>query len=394
MSGEQMNSGSPRTDPNAVGGAASVADLSDVMVRREPSAAAPAVTATNVVPFARSRRETADPAPALAFDPSARPAPYRPRREQFALIAGLFVLSLLVHGVLYLLFNRQPEPMASIGLEAISVEIVLGAETPAGLGADTGPDTTQATPADDPDPTPTDVDTADPEPPKPVQTAETPADVTEAKPEQPSEPPPEPQEPQQAQERQQQQESQQQEAQQQEAQQQEPQVTAALSVEPPAREPVAAAPEEHKPDVIRPEPKPVAPRETRPKPKPDAKPKPQHADKRTRTASREAEATGPRANAAGGVGIGRSQNDTNYPGLVRAHLARYQRQAHTEQGRAVVTFVLDGGGRVTSVSVARSSGVASLDQEAQASVRRASPFPAPPNGRSASFTVPVNFAFR
>src|SRR5215475_14060967 len=381
ISGGQMSSGSPhRTDPNAVGEAASVADLSDVMVRREPSGVAPAVTATNVVLFTRSRRETADPAPALAFDPSTRPAPYRPRREQFALIAGLFALSLLVHGVLYLLFNRQPEPMVSIGLEAISVEIVAGAETPAGLATDTGPDTTQATPADDPDPTPTDVDTADPEPPKRVQTAEAPADVTEAKPEQPSEPPPvlpQPQEPQQAQE----------------PQRPEPQVTAALSVEPPAREPVAAAPEEHKPDIVRPEPK-LAPRETRQKPKPDVKPKPQHADKRTRTASREAEATGPRANAAGGVGVGRSQNDTNYPGLVRAHLARYQRQAHTEQGRAVVTFVLDGGGRVSSVSLARSSGVANLDQEAQASVRRASPFPAPPNGRSASFTVPVNFAFR
>src|SRR5262245_12237185 len=226
ISGGQMSSGSPhRTDPNAVGEAASVADLSDVMVRREPSGVAPAVTAPSVVLFTRSRRKPADPAPALAFDPSTRPAPYRPRREQFALIAGLFALSLLVHGVLYLLFNRQPEPMVSIGLEAISVEIVAGAETPAGLATDTGPDTTQATPADDPDPTPTDVDTADPEPPKPVQTAEAPADVTEAKPEQPSEPPPEPQQPEEPQE------------------QQEPQVTA-LSVEPPPREPVAVAPEE------------------------------------------------------------------------------------------------------------------------------------------------------
>src|SRR5262249_19364904 len=343
MSGGQVSSGSPhRTDPNAVGEA--VADLSDVMVRREPSGVAPAVTATNVVLFTRSRRETADPAPALAFDPSTRPAPYRPRREQFALIAGLFALSLLVHGVLYLLFNRQPEPMVSIGLEAISVEIVAGAETPAGLATDTGPDTTQATPADDPDPTPTDVDTADPEPPKPVQTAEAPADVTEAKPGQPSEPPPELPQPQEPQQRQDPQRARR------DARRPGPQAPAAWSVEPPAREPVAAAPEEHKPDIVRPAPK-LAPRETRQKPKPDVKPKPQHADKRTRTASREAEAPGPRANAAGSVGVGRSPNDATSPGLVRAHLARYQRQAHTEQGRAVVTFVLDGGGRVSSVSL-------------------------------------------
>ena len=351
-----MSSGSPhRTD---LDGTRSLGDLSDVMTRREPAAvaAAPAVTATNVVLFARTRRENADTAAGMAFDPASRPAPYRPRREQVALIVGLLALSLLAHAVLYVLFNRAPEPMASIGLEAISVEIVLGANTPAGLATDAGPNTTQSTPADDPDPKPTDVDTADPEPPKPVQTAEAaPPEVAEAKPEEPSEP--------------------------------QPQV-AALSVEP-----EAAAPPEPKPDVAPPEPK-VAPRETRPKVEREVKPKPQRADARTRTASREPEATGPRANAASGVGIGRSQADTNYPGLVRAHLARYQHANQTEKGRAIVTFTLDGGGRVASVSLTSSSGTAALDQEAQASVRRASPFPAPPNGRSQSFTVPVTFTFR
>ena len=367
QSGEQMSSGSPhRTDLDARE-VASVADLSDVMTRREPASAAPAVTATNVVLFTRARRETADAALGMAFDPAARPAPYRPRREQVALIVGLFALSLLVHAVLYVLFNRQPEPMASIGLEAISVEIVLGANTPAGLASDTGPDTTRAPPADDPDPKPTDIDTADPEPPKPVQTAEVaPPEVAEVKPDEPSETPPEPQPPQ----------------------------VAALSIEPPAPEPEQAAPPERKPDVARPEPKPVPPRETRPKREREVKPKPQRGDTRTRTASREPEATGPRANAAGGVGIGRSQADANYPGIVRAHLARYQRANQTEKGRAIVTFTLDGGGRVASVSLTSSSGIAALDQEAQASVRRASPFPAPPNGRSHSFTVPVSFAFR
>ena len=372
-----MSSGSPhRTDLDAAREVASVADLSDVMTRREPAeaAAAPPVTATNVVLFTRARRETADPAPALAFDPATRPAPYRPRREQVTLIVGFFALSLLVHAVLSLLFNREPEPMASIGLEAISVEIVLGANTPAGLASDTGPDTTQATPADDPDPKPTDIDTADPEPPKPVQTAETtPPEVAEAKPQEPSEPPPEPQE--------------------QQPPEPQQQVTA-LSIEPPAPEPERAVPPEPKPEVAPPEEPKLVPRETRPKTEHEIKPKPQRADKRTRTASREPEATGPRANASGGVGIGRSQADTNYPGLVRAHLARYQHPNQTEKGRATVSFTLDGGGRVTRVSLAGSSGVASLDQEAQASVRRASPFPAPPNGRSQNFTVPVSFTFR
>ena len=39
----------------------------------------------------------------------------------------------------------------------------------------------------------------------------------------------------------------------------------------------------------------------------------------------------------------------------------------------------------------RGSGVASIDAETQAMVRRASPFPAPPSGRSMTFTVPVRF---
>ena len=62
-----------------------------------------------------------------------------------------------------------------------------------------------------------------------------------------------------------------------------------------------------------------------------------------------------------------------------------------DQGTATVSFSLDGGGGVTSARLARGSGVASIDQEVQAMVRRASPFPAPPDGRPRSFTVPVSF---
>jgi len=56
---------------------------------------------------------------------------------------------------------------------------------------------------------------------------------------------------------------------------------------------------------------------------------------------------------------------------------------------AASTAVSSGG--VTSVRLARSSGVGSIDQEVQAMVRRASPFPPPPGGRAQTFTVPVNF---
>jgi periplasmic protein TonB len=46
---------------------------------------------------------------------------------------------------------------------------------------------------------------------------------------------------------------------------------------------------------------------------------------------------------------------------------------------------------VTHVSLARGTGSATLDQEATAMVRRASPFPAPPVGHSRDFTAPVSF---
>ena len=324
------------------------------------SSSAPVVTATNVVPFTRVRRETIDAAPALTFDPSSRPVPYWPPREQLALIAGLLAVSLLAHGALYVLFNRPPEPMVSIGLEAISVELVPGADTQAGLATTTGPNDTQAAPADDPEPNPTDIDTADPDPPKPVQAAEAaPPDVTEAKPEETTDPSPEPQ-------------------------------VAALE---PAREPEPVAPEVPKTVAEPPpEPKPVQ-RETRPKPERDAKPRPQRAEtgRGPPAASRTPPGRAPSRRVAS-ASAGRRATRT-IPGSF-GHLERYQRQAHTEPGRAIVTFRLDGGGRVTSVSLSRSSGVASLDQEAQAAVRRASPFPAPPNGRGTSFTVPVSFSFR
>jgi hypothetical protein len=44
--------------------------------------------------------------------------------------------------------------------------------------------------------------------------------------------------------------------------------------------------------------------------------------------------------------------------------------------------------------LAHSAGIASLDQEVQAMVRRASPFPAPPAGHAMTFTVPVSFQLR
>src|SRR5690349_14336802 len=112
-----------------------------------PNAAnAPVIVATNVVPFTRSRRETsaADHLAAVSLDPAGRPAPYWPVRDRR--ILALLVLSLLVHGGLYFVFNRPAEPMISIGVEAVSVELVPGTNTPVGAGANAGEQQTPTAP--------------------------------------------------------------------------------------------------------------------------------------------------------------------------------------------------------------------------------------------------------
>jgi len=94
---------------------------------------------------------------------------------------------------------------------------------------------------------------------------------------------------------------------------------------------------------------------------------------------------------ANNIGVGRSSDDANYRGRVAAHLSRYKHPLGDTRGTAAVTFTVSGSGAVTSVRLAHGSGVAGIDSEVQAMVRRASPFPAPPGGRPQSFTVPVSF---
>jgi protein TonB len=100
--------------------------------------------------------------------------------------------------------------------------------------------------------------------------------------------------------------------------------------------------------------------------------------------------------ASSGIGRGRSDAESNCSGLAGAHLARFKQfptdaQERGDHGVATVAFGIDAGGRVTSVSLSRGSGVGSIDREAQAMVRRASPFPLPANCRAMSFSVPLSF---
>jgi periplasmic protein TonB len=58
---------------------------------------------------------------------------------------------------------------------------------------------------------------------------------------------------------------------------------------------------------------------------------------------------------------------------------------------AVVTFGVSSSGNLTHVSVNRSSGSRELDRLAILAVRRANPFPPPPDGGAHTFTVPFDF---
>ncbi len=86
--------------------------------------------------------------------------------------------------------------------------------------------------------------------------------------------------------------------------------------------------------------------------------------------------------------LGRLQRAKRYPDLARSH---------GDQGVVTVTFTMDRGGRVLSVSLVRSSGSALLDEEGVALVRRAEPLPSLPEemgGSTITLTVPISFALR
>jgi periplasmic protein TonB len=110
-------------------------------------------------------------------------------------------------------------------------------------------------------------------------------------------------------------------------------------------------------------------------------------------ASSEAEQGSP-AEAAASPGAAAS-----YRSQVIAHLTRFKRyplgaETRGAEGTPVVSFALDGGGRVASVALARSSGHSDIDAETLAMVRRAVPFPAPPPGAPHAISAAISFQLR
>ena len=340
-----------------------------LVARRDERLPSDASDLSNVVPFARPRRQGAAPdvlLPSVAAGDRPTPTPRQSGiAKQIAVLAG----SLVLHGGLLALFWRDPPPLASIGIEAITVEIVLGAHTAAGVAPTPGEQEVQATAL---------AEERAPEEPVPEQSRmatlmpqEVPVAAQEAAPEtKPQEQPPEV-----------------------------PTVEATLQEQPPQPDTIVSEISAEVQPVERPsEPTARPPQVPAVQTSPERKRIDAPTQKQIEEKKQPAAATAP-TDAASGVGRGASQNAANYDGRVSAHLARHKQypaaaRGSGAQGVARISFSIDGDGRVTSVRLLAGSGNADIDQEAVAMVRRASPFPRPPGGQGRNFTVPVRFNLR
>ena len=311
----------------------------------------------NVVAFARAHRGDSS-APPVIISPQDRPAPLLPGGRSW--LQGVLILcSLVIHGGAFYAFWKEPKPLEGTGIEAITIDIVIGDNRPAGPASNLGPHEIDSKQVEEVKPDEKIVErerVVDAREVKP----EVKSDVarTEVAKEQPVEQP-----------------NQQQPEQQPENQQ------AIAMVETPQAEIPTVLPRETPPDAQAT----LAVRREQPKVARPAEPK-------QKKAAQPSEAKV----AAGGSGRTAVASLANYDGLVSAHLRRHQSAARSggAAGSGAVTFSLSGSGSVTSVRIARGTGAAVLDQEILAMVRRASPFPAPPDGQPKSFTVPVNFSLQ
>ena len=151
----------------------------------------------------------------------------------------------------------------------------------------------------------------------------------------------------------------------------------------------------------------------RPKPKPKVAEKPREPEKpkqvvkqqapapsrEARAAKVQAQQDAPRAAAPQANRGASNVSPAKWQSRLLAHLERRKRYPAAAkrkrlEGTAQVRFTIDDSGNVQSVALAGSSGVAELDEEVVAMVRRASPVPAPPPGVNRTIVVPVRFDIR
>ena len=145
---------------------------------------------------------------------------------------------------------------------------------------------------------------------------------------------------------------------------------------------------------------PEAPTPEKPENTPRKQPKPQPPKQQAGNAEQNAKkgtATGTQATGAASSSKSKSKTKkagnaavSNWTGKVLARLKRAtQTRRVNVRGKAYVRVSISAGGRLTSVSLAKSSGHAALDNAALAGARRARSFPKPPDGKSHTFTYSV-----
>lgn len=136
--------------------------------------------------------------------------------------------------------------------------------------------------------------------------------------------------------------------------------------------------------------------EPTPKPPEPVKEKPVEVKKKSVQSQQSAPKTPRRARSAvapnpGSAGSSNALPD--YRSLISAHINRFKRPA-SGTGTAVISFVVNRNGHVSSISLARSSGNPAADAEARATIARAQPMPAFPAAitqSSMSFTQAIRF---
>ena len=328
-----------------------------LIARRDEPLRSEATDLSNVIPFTRTRRPGAvHPFPLPSIAGHQRPAPHG-TKIWIGVSVACFAASLALHSLLLAMFWHEPQPMPSIGVEVMTIDIVIGATAAAGAAPSPGEQEAQvATPSEQP---------AQEEPVAEQQSRvatalpqEVPVAAQETAPEaKPQEAP-----------------------------------TEAQAVDPTLQEETEVAVAEV--------PAATQPTERAEQPRPQVRAVQKALERKRieapteKKAAKKKQANTQRANPANNVGIGRSDRSIDqYKSLVAAHLQRHKQYPSGARGAgmATVSFSLDGNGRVTSARLAGSSGNPAFDQEVVAMARRASPFPRHPEGKPNNFTVSVRF---
>ena len=179
--------------------------------------------------------------------------------------------------------------------------------------------------------------------------------------------------------------------------------TAEAPPDPTPPEPAAPEPapvQEAAPDPVPPQPPAAVPPEAlaiRPVPRPSrrAEPASRQPLPRQTTASTDRRAApqnpaqaepAPRRQAAVSAGAGR-RAEASYRAQVLRRIRMTPKRPAPQPGVAVVGFSVGPSGQLDGVRVLRSSGSAALDRLALDHIRRAAPFPAPPDGAARDFTL-------